>query len=103
MYRTYLARGPFSSSETVNVFHTKNYFRYIPGDNGLLDLRIPSIHDTLHYIVDLKKTLTPHFKWSKGRNNVSIVLGIPTVNRDKQNYLQVQVCSKNLPIFIQLV
>ena len=78
------------------------------GENGILDLRIPTIHDTLHYIVDLKKTLTPHFKWSKGRNNVSIVLGIPTANRDKKNYLQVQACPKNLPspknlpIFIQL-
>ena len=79
-----------------------NILDIFASDNGTLDLRIPSIHDTLHYIVDLKKTLNPHFKWSKGRNNVSIVLGIPTANRDKQNYLQVRACPKNLPIFIQL-
>ena len=53
------------------------------------DLSIPSIHDILPYIVDLPKGLSPSFKWSKGRTNVTIVLGIPTVKRDKQSYLQV--------------
>ena len=46
-----------------------------------------SICYSLPYNVHSSKSLSPAFKWSKGRSKVSIVLGIPTVKRDGKNYL----------------
>ena len=39
------------------------------------------------YDIHTLKNLTPAFKWSEGRSNVTIVLGIPTVKRDHSSYL----------------
>ena len=63
---------------------------------------MPSIHYTLPHVVQSPKSLSPAFKWSKGRSNVSMVLGIPTVMRDnsyKRNYLQVKKSQSKISIF----
>ena len=75
--------------EAIEIIRVQKVSNIFPANNVINDLSIPSIHDTLPYIVDLQKSLSLSFKWSKGRTNVTIVLGIPTVKRDKQSYLQV--------------
>jgi len=56
--------------------------------NWTYDLSLPSIQYTLPNVFDSPKSLSPAFKWSKDRRNVSMVLGIPTVKREFQSYLQ---------------
>ena len=60
----------------------------LQGANWTFDLSLPSIKHSLPHIVQSPKSLNPAFKWSKGRSGVSMVLGIPTVKRDHQSYLQ---------------
>lgn len=60
----------------------------IKGQNWTYDLSLPSIRYALPHVVHSPKSLTPAFKWSKGRSGVSVVLGVPTVKRDHQSYLQ---------------
>ncbi|KAG5675215.1 hypothetical protein PVAND_005139 [Polypedilum vanderplanki] len=51
-------------------------------------LRLPTAYHFLpHLLDDPASSLKPAFLQSKGRTGVSIVLGIPTVRRDKQSYL----------------
>ena len=69
-----------------------NYFSiliFFSGQNWTYDLSLPSIRYALPHVVQSPKSLSPAFKWSKGRSQVSMVLGIPTVKRDHQSYLQV--------------
>jgi len=60
----------------------------LQGTNWTYDLSLPSIRYALPHVVHSPKSLQPAFKWSKGRSHVSMVLGIPTVKRDHQSYLQ---------------
>jgi len=60
----------------------------LQGTNWTYDLSLPSIRYALPHVVQSPKSLSPAFKWSKGRSQVSMVLGIPTVKRDHQSYLQ---------------
>ena len=60
----------------------------VQGQNWTYDLSLPSIRYSLPHVVKSPKSLSPAFKWSKGRSHVSMVLGIPTVKRDHQSYLQ---------------
>lgn len=50
-------------------------------------LRLPTAFHFLPHLLDDPKSLRPAFLLSKGRQAVSIVLGVPTVKRDKQSYL----------------
>ncbi|KAL7043061.1 hypothetical protein ACKWTF_001377 [Chironomus riparius] len=51
-------------------------------------LRLPTAYHFLpHLLDDPASSLKPAYLQSKGRTGVSIVLGIPTVKRDKQSYL----------------
>ncbi len=59
----------------------------LQGVNWTFDLSLPSIRYALPHVVQSPKSLSPAFKWSKGRSGVSVVLGIPTVKRDHQTYL----------------
>ena len=71
-----------------------NYFSiliFFSGQNWTYDLSLPSIRYALPHVVQSPKSLSPAFKWSKGRSQVSMVLGIPTVKRDHQSYLQVLI------------
>ena len=60
----------------------------IQGANWTYDLSLPSITNALPYLVHSPRSLLPAFKLSKDRSKVSMVLGIPTVKRDHQSYLQ---------------
>lgn len=50
-------------------------------------LRLPSAYHFLPHLLDDSGSLRPAFLRSRGRNGVSVVLGVPTVRRDKQSYL----------------
>lgn len=58
--------------------------------NGLFPttaIRLPSVYNFLPHLLDDPTSLRPAYLLSKGRSYVSMVLGIPTVKRDKQSYL----------------
>lgn len=50
-------------------------------------LRLPTAYHFLPHLLDDPASLRPAYLLSKGKTGVSIVLGIPTVKRDKQTYL----------------
>ena len=56
--------------------------------NWTYDLSLPSIFDSLPHAVKDPKSLQPAFKWSKGKSQVPMVMGIPTVKRQSQSYLE---------------
>lgn len=51
------------------------------------NLKLPTAFHFLPHLLDDPASLRPAFLQSKNRQGVSIVLGIPTVKRDKQSYL----------------
>ncbi|XP_055540347.1 alpha-1,3-mannosyl-glycoprotein 4-beta-N-acetylglucosaminyltransferase A-like isoform X2 [Wyeomyia smithii] len=51
------------------------------------NLRLPTVFHFLPHLLDDPASLRPAYLQSKNRQGVSIVLGIPTVKRDKQSYL----------------
>ena len=61
--------------------------------NWTYDLSLPSIQDTLPHIVKDPTSLQPAFKWSKGKTEVPMVMGIPTVKRQSQSYLELTLRS----------
>lgn len=50
-------------------------------------LRLPTAFHFLPHLLDDASSLRPSFLMSRGRQGVSMVLGVPTVKRDKQSYL----------------
>lgn len=50
-------------------------------------LRLPTAFHFLPHLLDDPSSLKPAFLLSRGRQGVSVVLGVPTVKRDKQSYL----------------
>lgn len=50
-------------------------------------LRLPTAYHYLPHLLDDPSSLRPAFLLSRGRQGVSMVLGVPTVKRDKQSYL----------------
>lgn len=50
-------------------------------------LRLPTAYHYLPHLLDDPSSLRPAFLLSRGRQAVSMVLGVPTVKRDKQSYL----------------
>lgn len=63
---------------------TKNY---MSNSQVSVDLQLPSIYHYLPHLVKNSESLRPALKISKGRSDVSMVLGIPTVKRQVQSYL----------------
>lgn len=57
------------------------------GINPPIMLRLPSSFHFLPHLLDDPSSLRLAYLLSKGRTGVSIVLGIPTVRREKQSYL----------------
>lgn len=57
------------------------------GLNPHIMLRLPSSYYFLPHLLDDPSSLRLRYLLSKGRNGVSVVLGIPTVKREKQSYL----------------
>ncbi|XP_055535433.1 alpha-1,3-mannosyl-glycoprotein 4-beta-N-acetylglucosaminyltransferase B-like [Wyeomyia smithii] len=52
-----------------------------------VDLKFPTVYHFLPHLLDDPTSFRPAYLQSKNRQGVSIVLGIPTVRRDKQSYL----------------
>ncbi|XP_036327426.1 alpha-1,3-mannosyl-glycoprotein 4-beta-N-acetylglucosaminyltransferase A-like [Rhagoletis pomonella] len=50
-------------------------------------IRLPTAYNFLPHLLDDSTSLHPAYIRSKSRTDVSIVLGIPTVKREKQSYL----------------
>lgn len=50
-------------------------------------LRLPTAFHFLPHLLDDPVSLRPAYLMSRGRQGVSMVLGVPTVKRDKQSYL----------------
>lgn len=69
-----------------NATHSHSNFHNI---NSAYDanIRLPNAYYFLPHLLEDSNSLHPYYLQSKGRSNVSIVLGIPTVRREKQSYL----------------
>lgn len=50
-------------------------------------LRLPTAYHFLPHLLEDASSLRPAFLLSRGRQSISMVLGVPTVKRDKQTYL----------------
>ena len=65
--------------------------------NWTYDLSLPGIHQFLPHTVNFHDSLVPGFKMTSSsgnpRDRVSMILGVPTVKRDHQSYLQVTLKS----------
>lgn len=57
------------------------------GLNPPIKLRLPSSYHFLPHLLDDPSSLRLAYLLSKGRSGVSVVLGVPTVRREKQSYL----------------
>lgn len=55
--------------------------------SGSSNVRLPTAYHFLPHLSDDPNSLRPALLRSRGRSDVSIVLGIPTVMREKQSYL----------------
>lgn len=55
--------------------------------NILPQIRLPTTYNYLPHLLDDANSLRPALLKSRGRTDVNIVLGIPTVRREKQSYL----------------
>ena len=67
-------------------------------DNTLLinkptDLFLPSIIDFLPHVSNDLESIRPVLKLSQGKVNVSMIIGIPTVKRQKESYLSITLRS----------
>ncbi|CAB3365848.1 Hypothetical predicted protein [Cloeon dipterum] len=54
---------------------------------GSAALHMPSVYHFLPHLLHNPSSLKPAYQMSKGRNGVSMVLGVPTVKREVQSYL----------------
>lgn len=52
------------------------------------DLSLPSIYDPLPHIIRSAESLNPSLKWSKGKLQARMVIGISTVKRQNESYLE---------------
>ena len=64
------------------------------GTSNITSIKLPSIYHFLPHFLSDSNSLRPAFLQSKGRNGVSMVLGVPTVKREVQSYLLATI--KNL-------
>lgn len=58
-----------------------------PNFSSTASLRLPTASHFLPHLLDDSGSLKPALLLSRGRTGVSIVLGVPTVHREKQSYL----------------
>lgn len=90
---------PVENTSTISLTPTvlkpeiKQLIRNMSGmnaANGLnppIMLRLPSSYHFLPHLLDDPTSLRLGYLLSKGRTGVSVVLGVPTVRREKQSYL----------------
>ncbi|CAH1987727.1 unnamed protein product [Acanthoscelides obtectus] len=79
------------------MINRTNSMYYVPGSqveqkcpsyvkNNLM-LRLPSSYHFLPHLLDDQNSLRLAYLMSRNRNGVSMVMGVPTVRREKQSYL----------------
>ncbi|XP_062609322.1 alpha-1,3-mannosyl-glycoprotein 4-beta-N-acetylglucosaminyltransferase B-like [Saccostrea cucullata] len=78
--------GMFQSDLALQLSNMSN----ISSENSL---QLPSLFTYLPHIIGKPQSLRPSFQLSQNRFGVSIVIGIPTIRRDKSSYLQQTVKS----------
>ncbi|XP_037943157.1 alpha-1,3-mannosyl-glycoprotein 4-beta-N-acetylglucosaminyltransferase B-like [Teleopsis dalmanni] len=75
--------SPEARQALKNASHAHSAQRY----STTTAVRLPTAYHFLPHLLDDSASLRPAYLYSKGRADVSIVLGIPTVKREKQSYL----------------
>ncbi|KAI4471478.1 n-acetylglucosaminyltransferase vi [Holotrichia oblita] len=83
----YNALAPSVKPEVKLMLRNMSGMNAANGINPPYMLRLPSSYHFLPHLLDDPTSLRLNYLMSKGRTGVSIVLGIPTVHREKQNYL----------------
>lgn len=73
--------------EVKQMLKNMSGWRFTTGLFPSVTVRLPSSFYFLPHLLDDMSSLRPAYLLSKGRTGVSMVLGIPTVKRDKQSYL----------------
>lgn len=77
-------------AENATAFSLIRNMSGMSAANGLnppIMLRVPSSYHFLPHLLDDPSSLRLAYLLSKGRTGVSVVMGIPTVRREKQSYL----------------
>lgn len=73
------------SAEAKHILHNSSQsFRVM---NITPQIRLPTTYNYLPHLLDDPNSLRPALLKSRGRTDVNIVLGVPTVKREKQSYL----------------
>lgn len=73
--------------EIKQMLKNMSGWRFTTGLYPQVTVRLPSSFYFLPHLLDDTGSLRPAYLLSKGRTGVSIVLGIPTVKRDRESYL----------------
>lgn len=82
-----------NSTANTNILQSlspesRNVIRNITrAQNSASALRLPTSFHFLPHLLNDEYSLRPSYLMSKGKQDVSIVLGVPTVKREKQSYL----------------
>lgn len=74
-------------SEIKQLIKNMSGLHAAAGINPPVTLRLPSSYNFLPHLLDDPNSLRLAYQMSKNRNGVSMVIGVPTVKREKQNYL----------------
>ncbi|XP_071088522.1 alpha-1,3-mannosyl-glycoprotein 4-beta-N-acetylglucosaminyltransferase B-like [Haliotis cracherodii] len=81
--------GTNNRSSMGGLPHNVNdYLRNLSGIGpGQDSIHLPSIFTYLPYLVGRPERMRPAYRLTQGRHGVSIVIGVPTIKRDKVTYL----------------
>lgn len=86
----------FNADNTSNLPHLQDMKQFLKNISGLhvssglnpgVSLKFPTAYQFLPHLLDDPTSLRLSYLLSKNRDGVSLVLGIPTVKREKYNYL----------------
>ncbi|XP_067454655.1 alpha-1,3-mannosyl-glycoprotein 4-beta-N-acetylglucosaminyltransferase B-like isoform X1 [Thunnus thynnus] len=78
---------PNRNADTTTISTTKKTVRQLMGDSGQQTFLLPNIYLYMPHLRQHPDSLVPNVVLGQGRRGVSMVLGIPTVKREKQSYL----------------
>lgn len=73
--------------EIKQILKNMSGFHAATGLYPPVTLRLPSSYNFLPHLLDDPNSLRLAYQLTKNRNGVSMVIGVPTVKREKQNYL----------------
>ncbi|XP_014242781.1 alpha-1,3-mannosyl-glycoprotein 4-beta-N-acetylglucosaminyltransferase B [Cimex lectularius] len=76
-------------TDSYNISGIPPEARYLIGNTtgNVHPLRLPSAYHFLPHLLLNPASLRPAYSLSKGRNGVSVIMGVPTVKREVQSYL----------------